>query len=203
MTITANYYVNINNLWVYSAAQPPKFSHSAVGTIYNKNTIEEFKALDKNALLANEGKRLLADMKSGNMLKDTSLLARFFVLSFADLKSHSYYYWFAFPCPLTPTLKLHCDPLRLKDLSNSASYIEVIRTLPAEKQNFFILYANEEEKQWETRCLSNFDEQESQHYYYCFADPTEYENLSYVWIHMNVCKCNYLTEGTQSILMLL
>ncbi|XP_034477661.1 ubiquitin-like modifier-activating enzyme ATG7 isoform X1 [Drosophila innubila] len=166
-----------------SVAQPPKFSHAAAGTIYNKNTIEEFKALDKTALLGDEGKRLLADMKNGRVLNDASLLTRFFVLSFADLKSHSYYYWFAFPCPLTPTLKLHCDPLRLKDLPNSSRFVDAICVLPPEKQNYFILYANEEQKLWETRSLSNFDEQETQHYYYCFADPSEYENPA--WLMRN------------------
>lgn len=92
--------------------------------------------MDKTALLADEGNRLLADMKSGRVLNDASLLTRFFVLSFADLKSHIFYYWFAFPCPLTPTLKLHCDPLRLKDQPNSSRYVDAIRALPTEQQNF-------------------------------------------------------------------
>ncbi|KAH8355297.1 hypothetical protein KR093_010699 [Drosophila rubida] len=170
-----------------STAQPPKFSHAAVGTIYNKNTIEEFKALDKTALLAEEGKRLLADMRNGRVLNDVNLMTRFFVLSFADLKSHSYYYWFAFPCPLTPTLHLQCDPLRLKDLSNATQYIAVIRSLAVEHQNFFVIYANEQQNIWETRSLSDafthFDEQQAQHYYYCFADASEYENPA--WLMRN------------------
>lgn len=36
-------------------------------------------------------------MVSGAALKDLSLLARFFVIAFADLKKYHYYYWFAFP----------------------------------------------------------------------------------------------------------
>ncbi|EDW01725.1 GH21606 [Drosophila grimshawi] len=170
-----------------SAAQAPKFSHAAVGHIYNKNTIEEFKALDKSALLADEGKQLLADMKSGRVLNDPNLLARFFVLSFADLKCHSYYYWFAFPCPLTPTLQLECSPTKLKELHNCGPIVAAIRALPAESQNFFILYANERENVCETRSLSaaltNFNESDAQHYYYCFADASEYENPA--WLMRN------------------
>ncbi|XP_016941164.3 ubiquitin-like modifier-activating enzyme ATG7 [Drosophila suzukii] len=164
-------------------AQPPKFSHSASGTIYNKNTIEEFKALDKLQLLADEGKELLANMSSGEVLRDPSLLTRFFVLSFADLKCHSYYYWFAFPCPLTPTLKLQGAVQRLRDLPYSQNYIEALKLLPAESQNFFILYANEEHKVFEARSLSCLNEKDVEHYYFAFADPSEYDHPA--WLMRN------------------
>ncbi|XP_030558121.1 ubiquitin-like modifier-activating enzyme ATG7 [Drosophila novamexicana] len=170
-----------------SEAQPPKFSHAAVGHIYNKNTIEEFKALDKTALLADEGRQLLDDMSSGRALNDASLLTRFFVLSFADLKCHSYYYWFAFPCPLTPTLQLLNDPIKLKALPNCDACVDAIRALPADAQNFFVLYVDEGAKVCEARslsaALSQFDEQQAEHYYYCFADPSEYENPA--WLMRN------------------
>lgn len=165
----------------HSGAQPPKFCHAAIGKIYNKNTIEEFKSLDKTALLATEGRQLLDDMSNGRVQADPSLLARFFVLSFADLKSHSYYYWFAFPCPLTPVLQLQCNPQRLRELPNCGAYVEAIRTLPVEKQNFFILY--EQESMYQIRSLSDFKLEESPHYLYCFADPSEYENPA--WLMRN------------------
>lgn len=149
----------------------------AIGKIYNKNTIEEFKSLDKTALLAAEGRALLEDMSNGRVQADPSLLARFFVLSFADLKSHSYYYWFAFPCPLTPVLQQQCGPERLRDLPQCGEYVEAIEKLPVEKQNFFILYERE------TRQLSEFKEEESPNYIYCFADPSEYEQPA--WLMRN------------------
>ncbi|XP_020815357.1 ubiquitin-like modifier-activating enzyme ATG7 [Drosophila serrata] len=165
------------------SSQPPKFSHSASGTIYNKNTIEEFKALDKVQLLAEEGKKLLADMCNGRVLADPSLLTRFFVLSFADLKCHSYYYWFAFPCPLTPTLKLQGVVQKLRDLPNVNKYVEALNNLPSESQNFFILYANAEQQVYEARRLSSLVEEEVEHYYFCFADPSEYEHPA--WLMRN------------------
>ncbi|XP_030383015.1 ubiquitin-like modifier-activating enzyme ATG7 [Scaptodrosophila lebanonensis] len=170
-----------------SSAQPPKFSHNAVGTIYNKNTIEEFKELDKTSLLSAEGQALLADMTSARVLDNPSLLARFFVLSFADLKCHSYYYWFGFPCPLTHPLQLQSEAVRVKDLQNFAAVAEALRAVPSEAQNFFILYANEELESVEVRSLSaaltNIDNTEAEHYYYCFADPSEYEHPA--WLMRN------------------
>ncbi|EDW08442.1 ubiquitin-like modifier-activating enzyme ATG7 [Drosophila mojavensis] len=170
-----------------SEAQTPKFSHLAHGNIYNKNTIEEFKSLDKTALLVDEGKQLLDDMRSGRALSDASLLTRFFVLSFADLKCHSYYYWFAFPCPLTPALELLSPATKLKEIPNNRNYVEAISVLPAHAQNFFILHVNEQAKVWETlsltAALSDFDEQRAQYYIYCFADPSEYENPA--WLMRN------------------
>ncbi|KAH8416033.1 hypothetical protein KR222_006922 [Zaprionus bogoriensis] len=166
-----------------STAQTPKFCHAAVGKIYNKNTIEEFKALDKTALLAHEGRQLLADMANGRVQADPSLLARFFVLSFADLKSHRFWYLFAYPCPLTPVLQLQCDPQLIRALPNSAAYVEAIRALPAEQQNFFLLHVNEQDGVFEARRLSEFNEQDIEHYVYCFADPSEYENPA--WLMRN------------------
>lgn len=37
------------------------------------------------------------DIQSGKALEDCACLARFFVISFADLKKWSFRYWFAFP----------------------------------------------------------------------------------------------------------
>lgn len=184
----------------FRSAQPPKFSHAAVGTIYNKNTIEEFKALDKVALLADEGKELIADMRSGRVLVDPSLLARFFVLSFADLKSHSYYYWFAFPCPLTPTLKLQGGVQKLRDVSNNQKYTEALKSLPAESQAFFILYVNEKKNVCEARKLNSLDEKDVEHYYFGFADPSEYDHPAWLmrnyaawllnhWLVIELTKC--------------
>lgn len=37
------------------------------------------------------------DILSGKVKEDCSLLSRFLVISFADLKKWSFHYWFAFP----------------------------------------------------------------------------------------------------------
>ncbi|EDW74525.1 uncharacterized protein Dwil_GK21355 [Drosophila willistoni] len=164
-----------------SSTQCPKFSYPAVGTIYNKNTIEEFKELDKLKLLADEGEELLSDIASDAIAKDPSLLARFFILSFADLKNHSYYYWFAFPCPLMPTLSLQNEVIKLKELTQMTKFKEALLSWPSEQQNFFLLYTNGNEV--EARSLSSLRPEDVDHYYFCFADPSEYEHPA--WLMRN------------------
>lgn len=87
---------------------------AAPGELLNVNTPGDFKALDKNALLKSIGDRLLADITSGAAEVDPSVLGRFVVLSFADLKTHTYLYWFAFPALTCPATVLARQPLETK-----------------------------------------------------------------------------------------
>ncbi|KAL3617044.1 Autophagy protein 7 [Castilleja foliolosa] len=67
------------------------------GILYNTNTLEGFQALDKQSLLKAEAKKIWEAVLSGEIENDVSLLLRFLVVSFADLKKWSFHYWFAFP----------------------------------------------------------------------------------------------------------
>ncbi|XVF25658.1 hypothetical protein REPUB_Repub13aG0232400 [Reevesia pubescens] len=70
---------------------------SVPGIIYNTNTMESFHALDKQALLKAEAKKIWEDIHSGKSVEDCAVLSRFLIISFADLKKWSFHYWFAFP----------------------------------------------------------------------------------------------------------
>lgn len=67
------------------------------GTLYNTNTKEEFRALDKRTLMKKEAEKLWNDICSGRAIQDCTLLNRFFLISYADLKKWQFHYWFAFP----------------------------------------------------------------------------------------------------------
>ncbi|KAM3251486.1 ubiquitin-like modifier-activating enzyme atg7 isoform X4 [Capsicum annuum] len=67
------------------------------GILLNTNTLESFYALDKQSLLKAEAKKVWDDIYSGKVEEDGSVLLRFLVISFADLKKWSFHYWFAFP----------------------------------------------------------------------------------------------------------
>ena len=72
------------------------------GTLLNVNTVGDFKRLDKNATLAMVGAEVWEAISSGAAVEDPSLLHKFTVASFADLKTHTFVYWFGMPALVFP-----------------------------------------------------------------------------------------------------
>ncbi|KAM0018609.1 putative THIF-type NAD/FAD binding, ubiquitin-like modifier-activating enzyme Atg7 [Helianthus debilis subsp. tardiflorus] len=70
---------------------------SVPGTLYNTNTYEGYQSLDKKSLLKAEGKKIWDDIRSGKVEEDSSVLLRFLIISFADLKRFHFDYSVAFP----------------------------------------------------------------------------------------------------------
>ncbi|XP_057314332.1 ubiquitin-like modifier-activating enzyme ATG7 isoform X2 [Hydractinia symbiolongicarpus] len=86
----------------FTAFDVEKVSHvprsfKCPGSIFIKNTTEEFKNCDKKLLVKDAANKIVSDIKSGAVEKNPELLNRFLVLTFADLKKYHFYYWFAFP----------------------------------------------------------------------------------------------------------
>ncbi|KIX03807.1 E1-like protein-activating enzyme Gsa7p/Apg7p [Rhinocladiella mackenziei CBS 650.93] len=75
----------------------PAGFYRAEGMIKNVNTIEEYRHIDKLALIQQAGRTIWDAINDGTVYSCPSLLASFFVLSFADLKKYKFNYWFAFP----------------------------------------------------------------------------------------------------------
>ncbi|XP_064161432.1 ubiquitin-like modifier-activating enzyme ATG7 isoform X1 [Anguilla rostrata] len=69
----------------------------ALGTLYNMNTLEAFKTCDKKVLLEKEANEIWQAVQSETILENPSLLSKFILLTFADLKKYRFYYWFCFP----------------------------------------------------------------------------------------------------------
>ncbi|KAG1871833.1 hypothetical protein DFJ58DRAFT_762532 [Suillus subalutaceus] len=76
------------------APQLSPMSVQATGVFKNFNTIEDFKAADKAALVNDVVSKIWDSIIT---TKDTSLLTQFLLITFADLKKYQYFYWFAFP----------------------------------------------------------------------------------------------------------
>ncbi|XP_055630041.1 uncharacterized protein LOC129770892 isoform X2 [Toxorhynchites rutilus septentrionalis] len=70
---------------------------SCRGILLNKNTVEEFKSIDKDALIRKMSCQYYKNIFLKDRLNHSSDLIFFILLSFADFKTHKYYYWFAFP----------------------------------------------------------------------------------------------------------
>ncbi|ERN17575.1 ubiquitin-like modifier-activating enzyme atg7 isoform X1 [Amborella trichopoda] len=67
------------------------------GTLYNTNTLESFRGLDKQSLIRKEAKKIWEEICSGRVEAACAVLSRFLVISYADLKKWTFHYWFAFP----------------------------------------------------------------------------------------------------------
>eukprot|EP01048_Picozoa_sp_COSAG05_P001094 COSAG05_NODE_34_length_27784_cov_62.890129_24_plen_701_part_00 len=70
---------------------------SAPGEILLLNTASSFKELDKSKLLVEAARRIWDDICSGAAVAKPSLLNRFVLIAFADLKTWTFYHWFCFP----------------------------------------------------------------------------------------------------------
>ncbi|KAL8800845.1 MAG: hypothetical protein Q9223_007207 [Gallowayella weberi] len=77
--------------------------YRAEGMIKNVNTIEDYRNLDKTAILTQAGRTIWDAIKDGTIYSCPSLLASFLVLSYADLKKYKFTYLFGFPA-------LHSEP---------------------------------------------------------------------------------------------
>lgn len=75
----------------------PAGFYRAEGMIKNFNTVEDYRTVDKLAMLQKAGKTIWDAINDGTIYSCPSLLASFLVLSFADLKKYKFSYWFAFP----------------------------------------------------------------------------------------------------------
>ncbi|KAK8206274.1 autophagy-related protein 7 [Phyllosticta capitalensis] len=69
----------------------------AEGIIRNVNTNEQFKGLDRSAVLERAGQMIWDAINDGTIFSCPSLLASFTIISFADIKKYKFAYHFAFP----------------------------------------------------------------------------------------------------------
>uniref|UniRef100_A0AAG5D5I4 Ubiquitin-like modifier-activating enzyme ATG7 n=1 Tax=Anopheles atroparvus TaxID=41427 RepID=A0AAG5D5I4_ANOAO len=69
------------------------------GTLLNSNTMESFKECDKNTLLKTQAVQFYRNLMKEDRLESSADIVNFFVISFSDLKTYKFYYWFAFPAP--------------------------------------------------------------------------------------------------------
>ena len=75
----------------------------AEGMVKNVNTIEEYRNLDKGAILSQSARTIWDAINDSTIYSCPSLLAFFTAICFADLKKYKFTYLFAFPA-------LHSDP---------------------------------------------------------------------------------------------
>ncbi|XP_058177692.1 ubiquitin-like modifier-activating enzyme ATG7 [Anopheles ziemanni] len=146
------------------------------GTLLNSNTMESFKESDKNVLLKTQAVQFYRDLMKAETLQSSTDLFTFFVISFADLKTYKFYYWFAFPAPTDLLFTYEqAKPLPIAISEHFRSCIEQQATL---NDLFFIYHSMtgiktiSEQIQHQNR-EANFSETNLQDVYFCVFDMTE------------------------------
>ena len=126
----------------------PSLFFNCPGTLYNKNTVEGFKKSDLKLLMSNEGMKVKEAIENGTALKNPSLLNRFFILCFGDLKKHIFYYLVGFPVRRKKSEVTLLEKYTLNDTMEKATSIANSITswcdCNAKLPPFFILLENKE-----------------------------------------------------------
>ncbi|KAK2464586.1 hypothetical protein APHAL10511_003375 [Amanita phalloides] len=108
------------------AYAPPAASIAVRGILKNYNSIEEFKAADKAALFNAEADAI---WKHIHTTRDTSALSRFLLITYADLKKHKFYYWFAFPALVASPAWVIDDPRGWSSASHHFTHDQLVLIL--------------------------------------------------------------------------
>ena len=83
------------------------------GTITVVNTVEAFKDLDKKRFIEELGNEILAAIDNGTAVEDPSILTRWAMITFSNLKTYCHYYWLAFPAVSLPSAAIAPPPVPL------------------------------------------------------------------------------------------
>jgi ubiquitin-like modifier-activating enzyme ATG7 len=116
----------------------PALSVAARGVFVNYNTIQDFKAADKAALFNTVADEMWTSIVAH---KDPSKLARFLLITFADLKKYQYYYWFAFPAFVAkPAWEIADNGWKAAEAQLTATQLTAIfNALHADTKPYFIV----------------------------------------------------------------
>lgn len=86
------------------------------GHLYNTNTANEFRELDKMGILRESMNEVWSSILDKSILeKEGELLNTFVLCTFSDLKKHSFVYWFGFPALVPNTPFVASDGVFLKE----------------------------------------------------------------------------------------
>lgn len=88
-----------------TGASPP-YGVLQDGIIHNVNSLDAFRAFDRQAAAHQVAQQIWQNIRSGKALEQPTALNRFLLLTYADLKHYKFFYWFSFialkpPVPFT------------------------------------------------------------------------------------------------------
>uniref|UniRef100_A0A0A9YG02 Ubiquitin-like modifier-activating enzyme ATG7 n=2 Tax=Lygus hesperus TaxID=30085 RepID=A0A0A9YG02_LYGHE len=98
------------------------------GVLINFNISDCFKNINKNQLLEDQGAKIRDAIITGAAVDDPTLLNRFLVITYSDLKTYFFIYWFAFPVLAQYTFPVVGTPTLLSDAFSEAQIQTLLAT---------------------------------------------------------------------------
>ncbi|GAB5372948.1 hypothetical protein AAMO2058_001708100 [Amorphochlora amoebiformis] len=157
------------------------------GLLMNANTVEDFKAFDKRKIIQDAGSALLEDIKSGACTTEPSKLNKYLLLTYANLKTHRYVYWFAFPALCLGDILLHgsapkpvTDVLKKDKFSSLLQAYSAFRAKSPKNASYFAVTIDKKTGQATISSLSDLktslgNQTPDTTCYFGFADPSTLE----------------------------
>ncbi|OXA51314.1 ubiquitin-like modifier-activating enzyme ATG7 [Folsomia candida] len=102
--------ISVDNTSFDVTSKPHYGAIKAPGMIKTTISAEHFKAIDYNELMRNFGKSLFGEMLFSEegltrLAQNPTMLASFFILTYADLKKYKFLFWFGFPAISLPSVE--------------------------------------------------------------------------------------------------
>ncbi|KAF2640185.1 autophagy-related protein 7 [Massarina eburnea CBS 473.64] len=169
---------------------PPNFCR-AEGIIKNCNTIEDFKNLDRPAILERCGQTIWEAIHDGSIYECPSLLSAFTLITFANLKKYKFTYHFGFPAIQSEPAWKQVGGVSRLNAQETTQLVDAVQTWrygsDTRQRGFFLakkVRAGETEGElgytWKIGRLSAyekgfFDDADSTDRFVSFADPSTYD----------------------------
>ncbi|XP_065918994.1 ubiquitin-like modifier-activating enzyme ATG7 [Dysidea avara] len=157
-------------------------SYNSPGILLITNTVEKFKTTSKEKLLEETSQLIWSDICTGAAVTDPSLLTRFHLFTFANLKKYQYQYWFAFPALLPEKPVQASAPLPIKSYFTEPQTKSLVSSWDSFHQSnpgigFFLVKMGDETV--DIRLLTEFDQvygKDPQKVVVGFCDPCTLES---------------------------
>lgn len=117
----------------FDEIEPDNLNWRIKGFLYNVNTIEQFKRLDKLKLIKQWGKELSEGMESNRVNE------MFYLLTFSDLKRYKFYYWLAYPI-------LHSQWIVTERICNNEYELQIEEFVKCNYVRFFQILPNKNDE---------------------------------------------------------
>ncbi|XP_073974864.1 autophagy-related 7 isoform X2 [Rhodnius prolixus] len=147
------------------------------GRVINFNSLKSFKELDKNKFIEKCGRQIGIAIESGEAIRKPELLVQFFIITFADLKTYEFIYWFAFPALSTLSYQHLHSAKDMNTVFSSAQIQKLLRShrnLPESDQVFFMFEVDGENSSCKSLeyYINRINSDNTGRFYLCMLDPS-------------------------------